>query len=136
MAFFNWEQRFEVCVESINSQHKQLVELINNLYDSIKTGNAKESTIPVLKELVKYTENHFADEEALMAKYGFPFLEVHKAEHETFVHKISDCLAKALLDKSSVSIEILQFLLKWLGSHIMGLDQQYSKYFIDKNIKI
>jgi hypothetical protein len=42
MSLIQWEEKYSVKHATIDSQHKKLVELINNLHEAMKVGKAKD----------------------------------------------------------------------------------------------
>ncbi|HON53806.1 MAG TPA: hemerythrin domain-containing protein, partial [Bacteroidales bacterium] len=64
MALIIWNNMYSVNVESLDTQHKKLVELVNQLHDSIKSGQKDKVLTGIYNELIGYTITHFRDEEA------------------------------------------------------------------------
>ena len=56
----------------------------------------------------------FLPEEALLAKCNYPKLEEHKKEHRKFVLKIVRFWKDVLDGKSTVTEEMISFLVGWL----------------------
>ena len=52
-------------------QHKRLLDLINQLYVSMKAGGSKESVQTSVDALIEYTRTHFSMEEDLMRKNSY-----------------------------------------------------------------
>lgn len=59
MPLLTWNDSFSVGVRAIDSQHSTLVAILNELYDAMMQGHAKEVTGPLLHKLIKYTREHF-----------------------------------------------------------------------------
>lgn len=127
MPFANWSDSYSVKVLGLDNEHKQLFSIINQLHESMKAGRGKDVMQDVLDQLLRYTEQHFTDEEALMQRAGYPWLFAHIALHRQFVNKIerfgNDFRSGAL----PISVDMLEFLRNWLAEHIMGTDRQYSE---------
>ena len=87
MALITWNNNYSVNIKEIDSQHKKLVELVNELYDNMKIGKGKEVTGKVLNDLVKYTESHFAYEEELFKKFKYIEGVKHSQEHAQLLSK-------------------------------------------------
>jgi hemerythrin-like metal-binding protein len=58
----------------MDNQHRQLVDLLNQLENAMAKGKGKELVGKILSELIRYTQTHFSSEELLMLKHGFPDL--------------------------------------------------------------
>jgi len=115
-----------VHVQRLDNEHQQLFAVINQLYDGMKAGKGKDVLGSVLTQLLRYTEQHFRDEEALMRHAGYTDLGDHIARHQQFVAKVNSFRKEYEAGTAAISIEVLDFLKSWLDRHIMGTDQQYS----------
>ena len=128
MALLNWSTEYSVEVESIDKQHQQLFSMLNDLHDAMKAGKGAQLAPRVLKKLVDYTCEHFAWEEALMAKAHYPELARHKAEHDKLTGEVAKLVQDVESGKTVVSMKLLQFLRSWLQDHIAGVDKKYTSY--------
>lgn len=120
-----WNDSFNTHVAIIDQQHRKLVNLVNDLSSAMKVGKSKDVIEDVLSVLVNYTKTHFATEERLMKQVGFSGLSAHAAIHAEFIQKVADFEQKVKTGSAVVSIEILDFLSKWIVDHIKGADAQY-----------
>jgi hemerythrin len=134
MALLNWTENYSVKIKEIDTQHKKLVDIINNLHDSMKAGKSKEVLGKILEELINYTGYHFKTEEDLFDKYGYPEKNTHKRQHGDLVDQVLKFKANFDNGKSVVSIDIMNFLRDWLTQHIAGSDKKYSSYLNGKGV--
>lgn len=112
-------------IPSIDAQHRQLVDAINQLHDAMKQGKGREQIAPTLDFLVRYVAEHFAHEERLMAKVGYPDLAGHSAQHQGFATKVGE-MVKAYKSGSAVmGVEVSRFLANWIQDHIQRTDMAY-----------
>lgn len=131
MALITWQDSFSVGVDLIDSDHKLLVSLINQLNDAAEGGQGRDVVGSVLNVLVEYTESHFAREEMLMAKGGYPDLEAHQAEHRALTDKVRQMLTTyRAATAAAPEGEVLAFLKDWLTNHILGVDMHYRPYMV------
>jgi hemerythrin-like metal-binding protein len=129
MAFFEWKDNLSVKVKEIDDQHKALIDMINRLYEAMRTGQGAAIVTGIVDELSSYNVKHFSDVENLMGRFEYPGLSAHQVEHEAFVAKVRDFQNGIKTGKMFLSIDILNFLSDWLRKHIMGTDQKYSEFF-------
>ena len=134
MELFKWSNRYSVCIDSIDEEHKGLFNLINSLYSSLTEGQAQDILSEVLDKLFEYTQKHFRREESLLRQANYPCLAKHVALHEYFEQSIVKCNLQQQDDPSSLTIEILSFLRDWLIQHIQGVDMDYVPYLKAKNL--
>ena len=128
METIQWSERISVNNYDIDNQHKYLIQLTNNL---ILNSNAKVNSAIIgetLTKLYKYIKEHFKDEEALLEKFNYPKLEEHKKEHRKFVLRIAGFCKDVYDRKSTVTEEMISFLVVWLLNHTGVDDQDYKNY--------
>lgn len=135
MAFLDWKDDYRTNVTEQDEQHAKLIELINNLYDAMKAGKSKEIMEQTLENLVDYTGYHFSTEEDLMAKYNYPEIESHKKAHEDLVKQVLDFQEKYNTGKLGLSVDLLNFLNKWLIDHILATDKKLGSFLKLKGVK-
>lgn len=135
MTLITWDQKYSVGIEAFDNQHKILIKLINDLYDAMKAGEAKDKLSSVLEELVQYTVTHFASEEKMFDKYGYPETKEHKEEHKKFVGQVAAFQEDFESEKVTLTMDIMNFLKNWLFSHILGIDKKYTKFLNEKGVK-
>ena len=124
-VLFPWSDTYSVKIAIVDSQHKVLVDLINELHRAMITRKGKESLGGVLASLIKYTKSHFAAEEGLLRANQYPDLVNHKAEHERFTQTIVEFQDRFQRNEVAMTIDVMDFLKDWLVKHIMGVDKKY-----------
>lgn len=129
MAFIKWTDELSVHVSEIDSQHQNLISLINMLHDAMLARKGKEVLSETLDQLASYTVYHFTTEENYMKQFNYIGLPPHKREHDTFVAKVQDFIRDYEANRLGLSLEILNFLRDWVKNHIMGTDRKYSETF-------
>jgi hemerythrin len=112
----------------MDTQHKKLVNMINNLHDAMKDGKGRDVLGPTLDGLIEYTSIHFAAEEKLMAEVNFADLPAHKLEHEAFVKTALKLQSDFATDEVVLSFTVMEFLKDWLVNHILKKDKMYGAY--------
>jgi hemerythrin len=129
VAFFTWQDRFNLGIPEIDKDHKILADLITRLHDAYASGNPEFNVGPVFYFLVDYARTHFAREETLMREVNFPGLVAHIAAHEALASRIEELTRRYLAgDKKAVSNELLAFLHNWLHFHILEEDVAFRPY--------
>ena len=124
MAYLHWSSDLDTGIESIDKQHQRIVDYVNELNSANSSGDMA-ITNRVLNELVDYTITHFAFEEELQEKAGYPFLKAHKRVHEIFAKRVAEFQKRAAAGEN-VAPEVLSMLKIWLVNHIKGDDADYA----------
>jgi len=132
MASLQWSETLSVNIPEIDLQHRQLIALIADLESALEAGADKEIMGRVIRELNTYVREHFTEEERWMKRCEFPGLKGHAAQHENFVEMLLHFELDYLADRKEVSEDLLAFLMNWFKEHILGFDQHYAHYFLEK----
>jgi hemerythrin len=82
MSIMVWSARLSVGVEQFDHEHRKLIGMLNDLHDEMLKGKASRLLGPLLANLVKYTQTHFANEEAQFKTHHYPNALSHKLEHD------------------------------------------------------
>ena len=118
-------------VEQIDKEHEHLFELVNNTADLLMKEDVKRSDVTNLfRELNDYAVLHFAHEEEYMMQINDPELPRQKEMHQAFVAKLKELEVgdiKSQDDKETVK-NILEFVARWLFSHILSSDTMIGVY--------
>lgn len=134
MALITWSDSLSVKVKQFDDQHKKLVDMVNQLFDAMKTGKGNQVMADILKQLIAYTQTHFAAEERLMKQYGYPDFEAHKKEHNALVVQVLDLQKQFQEGKAVLTQNVMTFLRDWLSKHIQGDDRKYGVFFNGKGV--
>jgi len=132
--YLQWKSDYNIGIESIDNQHRKLVNLINNLQTAIDYSTGERFEREALDALVDYTRTHFKYEEDLMEQNGYPEFASHRAEHERMIAKVEQLLESYLDDQDNALQDANAFLKGWLINHINGTDKQYSQFLIGKGV--
>ena len=125
---FEWNNNFSVGIGSVDAQHQNLFAIARELHGAMTSGQGKAAMGRILDRLIQYTAAHFAHEERLMRLADYPGLETHRSEHEALTRKVMELQREFAAGKSSISVQVLQFLRTWLQQHIQHSDLDYAPY--------
>ena len=133
--FVEWKDEYSVGIDSIDQQHRRLVNLINQLHTAVTYSTGEEFEREALDELVDYTKTHFSYEEGLMEQNGYPDFEPHKAQHKKMIDQVEIVLREYEENADLAMQDALNFLRDWLINHINGTDKQYSEFLRGKGVR-
>jgi len=134
MPLLIWGPMFEVGVQQIDTQHRKLFDLANELADAVRAGNGRIPLGKILNELTTYTQTHFSSEEHLMVQSGYPATAEHKAYHQELITQVSDYKRAFLAGDIGIVDSTLQFFTDWLAKHIMETDKALARDLNQKGI--
>ena len=131
MALLEWSDELSVGIDIIDKQHMILVRAINLLAMAIERNSERELLSAIFETLADYTNTHFSYEEELFDHFGYPRKAEHHNQHQGLLNKVIELKTKFDAGEDNLGPEVLRFLVKWLTTHIMGEDKQYSPFLID-----
>ncbi len=83
----------------------------------------------------EYTVFHFSTEEQYMIQYNYPEYLEHKVEHVRFVQRVLDFENRYKNGKLILTLEITNFIKKWVANHIITTDKKYSDFLINRGVR-
>ena len=135
-----WTPDYSVGVAKFDDQHKEIIRLINELYEALadKGDDSKQKLVGIAQRLCNYTYNHFLEEEVEMFRYGFPQYESHKENHDKLTSLARDFLVRILAGETGLKklcIELIATLTAWLKVHIKETDKRYGVFLNELGVK-
>ncbi len=123
-SLVKWNSDLVTDVQSVDSQHIRLINLINELYSNMVVGKGFGVMEKILNELFDYTVIHFSYEEKLIKKLDYSGYDEHKKQHDEFTKKVLEFKEYFSKGEVNLSIEVLIFLESWLINHIKVTDKK------------
>ena len=135
MNFLEWDDRYSVNVSEIDNQHKEILKITNKLLKAIADGTGNEIVGEILQNLTDYITTHFRTEEYYFDKFNYPKSYSHKEEHEAFVQKVSEFKKSLEKGRKTLYLDVTNFILNWLMSHLLLSDKEYANFFSEKGLR-
>jgi hemerythrin-like metal-binding protein len=136
MPLIEWTAELSVGIDSIDEQHKKLINMINALNDAMLTSGSNELLGKIFTGLAAYTQKHFAYEENMFAEYGYSGSEEHKRQHSELIAQVVELKEKFIENpQGTISADLMLFLKRWLTNHIMRTDKEYTEFLLSKGVK-
>ena len=129
MGLLHWEKRYSVGIDAIDHEHRELVDLINRLYEEAHARGSKVAVLGFFGDLFQAISAHFALEERVMRERSYDQLMQHKNDHERLLDEIRDIMedyeVTDLLDEQLLS----QRLDAWFSRHFETHDARLHHAF-------
>jgi hemerythrin len=135
MAIIEWSDSYSLGIFDVDSQHKKLVTLVNDLHSAMKNGQSKEIIGNIIGALIAYTRVHFSTEEKLLEQFSYENTNEHKMEHQNFVNQVADFKHKFDNNELGLSIQVMNFLSDWIIKHINGSDTKYVPFLKSQGVR-
>ena len=126
-----WTDKFSCGIKLIDDQHKELVALVNEMFNHVTGNELQEKNYfnRVINDAVSYVKTHFATEEKLMIATKFEGYAEHKKEHDSFVLAVVENIKDYEAGKRLTLSSFTKFLKDWVLSHVALVDKKYFDYF-------
>lgn len=128
MTYAQWDRSLETGDALVDDEHRAIYELVNQMYAHIAAGEEQEIVADSLDRIVEYARVHFAHEEALMTRTGYPDLQHHCALHREFSAETDRLALEELAGVSFSPLGLTEFLRDWLERHIAVEDRRIGDY--------
>ncbi|MBM2815830.1 MAG: hemerythrin [Ignavibacteria bacterium] len=134
MPFIKWDDKYLIGFNIIDDAQKKFVAGVNELHDAVKANRGNEVFIRFIYWLADYVSKSLKHEENIMEQHGYPDIDVHISEHEMFTREINDYFFDFETGVKLHVDEILEFLEKWVKSHLMEFDQEFGAFLVAKGV--
>ncbi|PKP12023.1 MAG: hypothetical protein CVU09_00550 [Bacteroidetes bacterium HGW-Bacteroidetes-4] len=125
----DWLADFELGIQEMDEQHKQLIDLVNAMHASLKQGKNKKEVKDNIRSFVDFASYHFGNEEQYFEQFGFSDTKDHTQEHKAFVKEILQFQSDYSANKIKFLDDFMQFIKKWLHKHFSVSDKKYAALF-------
>jgi len=125
-----WDEKYATGIPLIDSQHKELFSLTNELFRACLGGDIALQGVfkETMGRMVDYVRFHFSAEQDLLQKINYPDYQEHKKQHDTLVVKILEAVKEYSEGKKLVPNQFVRTLKDWILSHIAHYDKLYASY--------
>ena len=120
---FVWSDSYRIGVYEADRQHQQLFDLANALPEDPSEAELKRA----IMALYVHTREHFAFEEALMQRMGYPKCGEHTRQHEDLIERLNRS-AQDLSGSPESILAVKQLLHEWVIDHIATFDREYARF--------
>ena len=119
--------------ESLDRDHQRLADIVNQIVNAIDDGEA-EKCADLVVDLVRSAKSHFAKEEALLVKIGYPNVEKHHEHHKSLNTKMDHMIEFAnmagenQMARDSLRKELVFFLM----DDVITTDMDFKTFIMEK----
>ena len=130
-----WTDDLSVGVDLIDTEHKALINAVNDLFDACSKGLGRKKISDTMIFLQNYTVTHFADEEKIQKQSGYPDYQNHKKLHTEFVAKVMEYSKQLEAEGPTIGLVATfnSFVSNWLIYHISREDKKIGEYISSKH---
>ena len=131
MSLIEWKDEFNIGIAAVDFEHRDLIELINDLHHRLIRGATYDSVVATLGEIYAQISGHFALEEKFMRDTEYAAYPAHKESHEALLDDLRDIMDgiedDGSYDKDRLSTELEQ----WFTVHFRTHDAKLHHGVVD-----
>ena len=124
MSLIEWKDEFSVGVTEVDLEHRDLIDLINDLHAVMGAGATQDKVVDTLGEIYTQISAHFALEEKFMRNSKYPAYPSHKEDHEILLDQLRDIMDRIEDDGSFDEERLSAELEKWFSDHFRTHDSK------------
>ncbi len=128
MALIAWKDEFVVGIPAVDHEHRQMVEMINDLHAGLSAPLEKGAVMEFLGEIYARISAHFALEEKVMHDRHYDQYDDHKRDHERLLDEIRDIMDRYEDDARFDDQALARHLGDWFGVHFRTRDARFHRH--------
>ncbi len=135
MTFLSWSPEYSVGMPSIDREHMELMELVNQIHDEL-CASAPEAALRILfLRLSTHVLRHFWNEEKLFMGTSYPRADAHAHKHACLLKSLETFQKRLIPVGQSFALEEqLDGLRHWLMDHITTEDIWLGAYLTRREL--
>jgi len=128
MVLLKWDETYEIGLDHIDVEHKEIFEMTNHLYRQMMSGKGADALKNTVDRFNEMIITHFQHEEKHMEEIGFPGLEEHRLSHENFMGKFRKLEDEFLSGKEGAGVAMFEYLTNWAKNHFFKTDVKFIEF--------
>jgi diguanylate cyclase (GGDEF)-like protein/hemerythrin-like metal-binding protein len=121
-----WQEAYECGNPAIDEQHRELFAQANQVL--MTAWSDRSAFIAHLERLMAHVEQHFADEESILERIGYPHLRSHKRAHTKLLAKAGKLHNAARHGRTRLG-DLIEYLAKHVvADHMLTMDRDFMPF--------
>ena len=122
MSLINWRDEFCIGIDAVDHEHRQMIELINELDNAMQQTASHATIVEALGEIYARISAHFALEEKIMRASLYAGFPAHKKDHELLLDSLLEVIDSVDLDGGYDRAALSHELDAWFSDHFRTHD--------------
>lgn len=122
MSLLKWKPEYSVGIDSMDGEHREMMDLINTTYEKLEKESETGQIEDCLGEILSTISMHFALEERIMQRSGYAEYQAHKNDHEKLLDQIRDLMDVFFDDPVAGGKRLEEKLSSWFATHFSSFD--------------
>lgn len=116
-AGLNWTPRLETGDARMDETHEEFVDMLNQLL-----ATPTEQQLPLYRQFIAHTVEHFAQEERWMVATGFAADNCHASHHATILETMNAVVEHFEQGDTDIINRLAEALAEWFPQHAASMD--------------
>ena len=117
MAPIEWKPEFSVGNPSVDHEHQELIDLVNQTASAILDNHPEVDIEGSFGDLLRTISAHFALEEQQMKAYGYDQRTQHKDDHDRLLDELRDIMDSYVTSPDQTAERLATTLEVWFANH-------------------
>ena len=122
MSLIAWRDEFSLGIEAVDHEHREMIDLINELDRSMQDDASQDSVVEALGEIYAHIAAHFALEEKMMRAWHYAEYPSHKQDHETLLDVLLELIDSVDEEGEYDRASLASDLDRWFSDHFRTHD--------------
>lgn len=122
MSLLQWKSEYSVGIASMDDEHREMIDLINDVYAKLGTSSDPDAIEDCLENIFNTISLHFALEERIMRENSYFEYEEHKEDHEDLLDEIRDLMDEFIANQDAGGRLLKKRLSDWFARHFATFD--------------
>ncbi len=132
MGLMQWREEFRIGIAEVDHEHRELIDLINELHEEAAEGDSAEGIVTALGEINARIAAHFALEEKNMERLGYGAAGAHKSDHELLLDEIAGIMDDVYATGRYEAAGLSKHLAEWFGRHFRTHDAELHRWLVEQ----
>jgi hemerythrin-like metal-binding protein len=112
-----WAPNLQTGDDRMDETHEEFVTMLNQLL-----ATPQDQQLPLYREFVEHTAEHFAQEERWMLATGFTADNCHASHHATIMETLHAVIPHYENDDPEIITRLAEALVEWFPQHAASMD--------------
>lgn len=122
MNLLEWKSEYSVGIASMDDDHREMIDLINNVYAKLGAAPETAAIEECMESIFTTISMHFALEERLMREAGYDEYVDHKDDHEELLDEVRELMDLFIADADNAADLLSEHLNAWFAVHFSSYD--------------
>jgi len=122
MSLIDWRDEFSVGVDAIDHEHREMINLINDLDAAMQEEASHGAVVATLGDIYARIAAHFALEEKIMRNAAYAGYSAHKQDHELLLDSLLNVIDAVDADGHYDRDALSHILDTWFSEHFRTHD--------------